>query len=143
MSPTDPLALLLHLANKGGRIVSSNDLSPAEIALAKACDRMLVTEGGFGFVWLPPAQATEEPAQPERCYTHVSMNRDGSLTLAELAESGRRMATGLAEVSLTLDIMASDTRAAAAKASDLMRAWVALGEASQGAFGTGQQSKNG
>lgn len=55
MSPTDPLEFLRFLALKGGgRIVSSNDLSPLEIATAQACGRMLVTEDGLGFVWLPP-----------------------------------------------------------------------------------------
>ena len=46
-------ALLLHLNNHGGSIVSTNDLTPMEIAAARAGDRMVVSPGGFGYVWLP------------------------------------------------------------------------------------------
>lgn len=41
------------LKEKGGRIVSSNDCSPVEIAEARACDRMFIDEDGFGFIYFP------------------------------------------------------------------------------------------
>lgn len=49
-----PEQFIRQLAIEGGKIVSSNDLTPAEIALARACGRMLVLDDGLGFVYIRP-----------------------------------------------------------------------------------------
>lgn len=46
--------LLDLLGEYGGRIVSSNSLSPDEINQARASSRMYVDENSLGYVWLPP-----------------------------------------------------------------------------------------
>jgi hypothetical protein len=45
--------LFYYIIGNGGKIVSSNDLSPFEITQARASSRMFVDENGFGFIWLP------------------------------------------------------------------------------------------
>ena len=50
------LALLL----KGGSIVSSNDCSEGEIAMARACHRFHVDENHFGYVYRSAAAQPDE-----------------------------------------------------------------------------------
>lgn len=45
--------LLNLLKEKGGKIKSSNDFTPDQIALAKADSRMYIDVEGFGFIWTP------------------------------------------------------------------------------------------
>ena len=45
---------LLQRLRHGGRIVSTAELSPEEIATARAEGRMWVDEENFGYVWQPP-----------------------------------------------------------------------------------------
>lgn len=52
-APPCPIDLLVILAAKGGRIVSTNDLDHYEIAQAGADNRKLVLDDGTGFVWIP------------------------------------------------------------------------------------------
>jgi hypothetical protein len=55
---------LLRLLNKdsaSGVIVSSSKLDAIQIAQARACHRMFVTEDGLGFVYLPNMIATLSP----------------------------------------------------------------------------------
>lgn len=44
----------------GGSIVSSAALTPQQIAIARASDRMLVTPDGYGFVYVPRAKPDRE-----------------------------------------------------------------------------------
>ena len=46
-------AFLRRTAMAGGSIVSSASMTPRQIAIARAADRMLVTPDGYGFVYVP------------------------------------------------------------------------------------------
>ena len=46
--------LLDLLARYGGKIISSNELSPDLINQARASNRMFVDENSLGYVWIPP-----------------------------------------------------------------------------------------
>jgi hypothetical protein len=48
------LSFLMRLTD-GGSIVSTSNLTPFEIATARACGRMFVTDDGLGFVYFPAA----------------------------------------------------------------------------------------
>lgn len=61
------------LAEFGGRIISSNDLSPDFIAQAKASNRMWVDKNSLGYVWEPVfsdifPETEQEVEMFERCY---------------------------------------------------------------------------
>ena len=45
---------LQQLRLKGGRVVSSEDLSPDQIAVARAQGRLWVDTRGLGYAYLPP-----------------------------------------------------------------------------------------
>ena len=56
-------ALLRRLSTDGGRIVSTSTLTPAEIMVARAGGRMLVTRDGYGFAHVPdehPGEAQDK-----------------------------------------------------------------------------------
>lgn len=46
-------AFLRQTAMAGGSIVSSASMTPRQIAIARAADRMLVMPDGYGFVYVP------------------------------------------------------------------------------------------
>lgn len=46
-------AFLRRTAMEGGSIVSSAAMTPTQIAIARAADRMLVMPDGYGFVYIP------------------------------------------------------------------------------------------
>ena len=54
--------LLKKLAYEGGTIVSSSECSTVEIAEARCCERMFVTEGGLGYIWRPANKDKENLA---------------------------------------------------------------------------------
>lgn len=55
-SPAGLVRMLAH----GGRIVSTSELTPTDIAIARANDRMWVDANGYGYVYLPSnARAAE------------------------------------------------------------------------------------
>lgn len=71
----------IHRAAFGGSIVSTDKLSSVEIAVARANDRMLVIEGGFGFVHLSDGLAAErDTARAERDVARAE--RDAAVTKA-------------------------------------------------------------
>ena len=53
MPPSAEALAFLRRTAMGGSIVSSATMTPAQIAAARAADRMLVTPDGYGFVYVP------------------------------------------------------------------------------------------
>lgn len=49
-----PEELLAKLAWRGGKVISTAELSALEIAVARAEGRMYVDSANLGFVWVPP-----------------------------------------------------------------------------------------
>jgi len=54
----EALAFLRRTATTGGSIVSSAAMTPTQIAVADAADRMLVMSDGCGFVYVPESKDT-------------------------------------------------------------------------------------
>lgn len=49
----DATAFLVKRLREGGVIKSSAAFTPAEIAIARANDRMVVDDDGFGYIYVP------------------------------------------------------------------------------------------
>jgi len=62
--------LLNYLKNYGGRIISSNELTPSDINEARLGNRMWVDNEGFGFIWVP--QITKFPETVEEVELYES-----------------------------------------------------------------------
>lgn len=81
-SETQRVEPFLRRLEHGGTIVSTADLTPEEVALARAADRLLVLADGLGFVYLPGPVADPAMLRMMRAFLVAGLaaiGRDGHL----------------------------------------------------------------